>query len=478
MEEERNPSPRHRPASPHSAVKQLVDRQEAYIGQLEREAAFCRDQLGQVLSQVREVLVAQGGQGEEAREELLTRLRGLELEVKSSEEARRREEEVRRREEEARQLREQSKTSSVPVSESPLVVELRGEVERLRTKEAEAADQVAKSVAVAEQLGAAKTEAEFEGTQLKAQVERQQGRIRGLIEEQCGKVEEERQAMERRWKEQVEVCRRETVTAREEAARGGREVDRLGRVEADLRAVAEERERVVARLREELERRLGELQREVVEATAARQAAEREANSGKLRGEKESAEARLEREGLVAEVESVRGRLRAAEETVVAGRKEQVMLVERLAGLEAEVAGEKRRRETAERSRKEEVAALREAKEEEVERLRREGSSRDKRRQRDCEQLEALVKRQSKITGELREQCGAVTARLETSLGEWRGEREELRWKLQQTRAREGELVQQVMIGLSYLPTHILGGDAGTTKPGTRQAAPEAAQPD
>ena len=114
--------------------------------------------------------------------------------------------------------------------------------------------QVARSVGVAEQLGAAKAEAEFEAGQLRSQVkswsvgqkeilpigrsvresgnqskaefqcvsqlikekakrteegnvqvyqgdhqvERQQGRIRGLIEEQCAKVEEERAGMERR----------------------------------------------------------------------------------------------------------------------------------------------------------------------------------------------------------------------------------------------------------------------------------------
>ena len=38
-------------------------------------------------------------------------------------------------------------------------------------------------------------------------MERQQGRIRGLIEEQCAKVEEERARMERRWRDQVEALR-------------------------------------------------------------------------------------------------------------------------------------------------------------------------------------------------------------------------------------------------------------------------------
>ena len=45
---------------------------------------------------------------------------------------------------------------------------------------------------VAEQIRQQKTEAEFEIGQLSSQVERQQVRIRSLIEEQVCKVEEER----------------------------------------------------------------------------------------------------------------------------------------------------------------------------------------------------------------------------------------------------------------------------------------------
>ena len=69
---------------------------------------------------------------------------------------------------------------------------MKNEVEVLKAREAEAAEQVQKSVKVAEQIRQQKTEAEFEIGQLSSQVERQQARIRTLIEDQVTKVEEER----------------------------------------------------------------------------------------------------------------------------------------------------------------------------------------------------------------------------------------------------------------------------------------------
>ena len=303
---------------------------------------------------------------------------------------------------------------------------------------------MARSVGVAEQLGAAKAEAEFEAAQLRSQVERQQGRIRGLIEEQCSKVEEERAGMERRWREQVEAGRREAASLREEASRASRELERLVRAEVDLKKVAEDRERTLAKVRAEMEKKAGELQLEIVQATGARQTAERDANAIRLRGERELAEIALEKESLQAEVESVRGRLRGTEEALVNARKEQVELVERVAGLEVELAGEKRRREGLERRRGEEVAEAREVRDAEAERCRREAATREKRQKRDQEQLEGMIRRQSRVIGELRAQCEAVTARFEASHGDWKMERERLASEVRSLRSRESLLAEEV----------------------------------
>ena len=243
---------------------------------------------------------------------------------------------------------------------------------------------------------------------------------------------------------QVEAGRREAASLREEASRSGRELERLARAEVDLKQVAEERERTLAKVRGEMEKKAGELQLEIVQATGARQTAERDANSLRLRGERELAEIALEKESLQAEVESVRGRLRGTEEALVNARKEQVVLVERVAGLEVELAGEKRRREGLERRRGEEVAEDREVRDAEAERSRRETATREKRQKRDQEQLEGMIRRQSRVIGELRAQCEAVTARFEASHGDWKTERERLASEVRNLRSRESLLAQEV----------------------------------
>ena len=144
-----------------------MQRQELYIGQLERELAFCRsvlifvcvlifmfvlvfisclhhihphpdktrEQLGKVLT-----LVSVSGQEEGEAQLLLKRLQAVEEEVRGGEEKK---EEGAKREEENRQLREQLKAvAASPVGESELVADLRAEVANLKAKEAEAAEQV------------------------------------------------------------------------------------------------------------------------------------------------------------------------------------------------------------------------------------------------------------------------------------------------------------------------------------------------
>ena len=126
---------------------------------------------------------------------------------------------------------------------------LRAEAEEVARREGEAAEQVTSSVQVAEALRMEKAELEYEvgGTeyylqvwnqasklrrvfcdaffnslfqaiQAKAAIERQQAKIRTLIEEQADRVEVERVAIEKRAGEQVRAAREEAARQAEEAA--------------------------------------------------------------------------------------------------------------------------------------------------------------------------------------------------------------------------------------------------------------------
>ena len=71
-----------------SAVKELIQRLETYIEQLEKEASFCRDQLSNILLQVKQVLVANSNEASEdkaKKEEMMNMLKHLEAEMKSGE---------------------------------------------------------------------------------------------------------------------------------------------------------------------------------------------------------------------------------------------------------------------------------------------------------------------------------------------------------------------------------------------------------
>ena len=244
---------------------------------------------------------------------------------------------------------------------------------------------------------------------------------------QVSKVEEERVAIERRYKEVVEQGRAEVTRLQQEAARTAASLDKASRCEAEARAQLEDKERLLARLREELDRRVGDLQLEVVEVTAAKQQLEREVNTVRLRLEREKSDGGMEAERLQAEVGAVRARLRAAEDSLVEQRGQNMQLVEAAAALETDLINEKHRREAAEKRKLEEVTRLKTERSEEVEKLRLERISKEKKLRRDNEQLEDLIRRQRGVITELKAQCREVAARFEDSHGGWQQERAGLR---------------------------------------------------
>ncbi len=137
----------------------LLTHQEKYIKQLEREMIFCREQLAFVLSNVKGVL------NNEKKSEVNKATSNVFSAVEETTAA-------------TLKLRKDNTLLSDSLQR------LRIEVEEVRTREEEAAEEVKRSVQVAEQLRMEKAEMDYEIGQLKIQVDRQQQRIRTLIEEQ------------------------------------------------------------------------------------------------------------------------------------------------------------------------------------------------------------------------------------------------------------------------------------------------------
>ena len=173
-----------------------------------------------------------------------------------------------------------------------------------------------------------------------------------------------------------------------------------------------------------MDKRIGELQIESVEIIGAKQTAERETSSLKLRMEREQTEYKMEIERLQSEIASVRSRLKFAEDAVVAGRKQNLQLVEAVASLETDVVNEKHRRETAEKRRAEEIAKERQDKNDQVDQIRNEQETKEKRLRKENDKLQDLIKRQRTIIAELKSQCLDVTSKFEESYNSWKKEKD------------------------------------------------------
>merc|ERR1711915_177115 len=233
------------------AVRELLQRQELYIEQLEKENAFCNDQLSKILLQVKQVLVANSNEAAEEKskkDELIELLKHLDTTMKTRDNVQIENMKFQEENTVLRQKISETKESSQDQDNERCISELRKEVEFLKARESEAAEQVQKSVKIAEQIKQQKSEAEFEIEQLSGQVERQQGKIRSLIEEQVNKVEEERLHIERRYKEQTEALKRELQSSLEETGRLTAISEKLVRSENELKRQIEEKEKTVTQV--------------------------------------------------------------------------------------------------------------------------------------------------------------------------------------------------------------------------------------
>ena len=441
-----NQSPR--AASPSQlspAVRDLIHRQEIYIEQLEKEAAFCKEQLATILTQVKDVLISNGNEDKLKKQEMFNLIKTIETDVKSVDKSN------NKYQEENNMLKQKLDKCEDDV----FVRKLKNEVEMLRVREAEAAEQVQRSLKVAEQIRQQKSEAEFEVGQLSGQVERQQHKIRSLIEEQVSKVNEERTAIERRYKEVVETTKDELQKSQQENVKLIGMLDKASRSENDAKRHLEEREKQLSKIREDTDRRVGELQLEIVDVTANKQSLERDLNMLKLKIEKEKSDNSMEIERLQSEIGAVRGRIKFAEESLVEQRGQNLQMVETVASLETDLISEKHRRENAEKRKIEEISKVKQEKNEEIEKLRLEKITKEKKLKRDNEQLEDCIRRQRGIIGQLKSQCQEVTGKFEDSYNDWLKEKHSMRSEMSDLRDSVSDLGGQVRMLESQNVEHI-----------------------
>ena len=405
----------------------LVQKQEKYIGQLEKETTFCREQLEFVLQNVKDVLnektaLKKSEEVNTAISNIFGTIQGWQNNIGHPG--------ALDNDLISRQI--QTIGGGGKVAESLLTKRLkhsndiltnalknmRTEFEEVKNREAEAAEQVKRSLQVAEQLRMEKSEVEYELDQMKLQIDRQQGRIRALIEEQVTKTEEERAMVEKRCHEQIQSVKDDASKHIEEIARLSTQVEHLRRMESELNRQLQDRENIADELRQEMEKRVGQLQLEAVRAKAARQDLEQNKDALKLDLDHARHELRAQETRKEVETKSVRSNLAKVEQMLMESKSEAIELAEEKAALERELNLLKMRRE---------VKKSNIVKTEDEAIIKKLSNTSDLQ----VTKLEEMIRRQSHIIGELNHQCTLVTDKLEETVKIYDEEKRSLLLKVQ-----------------------------------------------
>lgn len=345
-------------------MKALVEKQESYVMQLEAEIKFCRDQLAKTIGQMRETTASMNIEEDSDRVKLLlAENANLKKRLESN--------------------NEKVKHDNAWLNHA--LVQIQGEMAELQRREAEAVDQVKRSVGIAEQVRMEKAQLEMEVGQAKLQVERQQERIRGLIEEQVAKVEETRHLTEHRCHEDLVVLQRQVDGQSGQVGHLTVELEQSRRQEAELRGQLKDRQSLVEQVQEEAEKRLGSVHLEMVGLRNAR--TQLEHDLGCLRIDLDHARQELDAEASrnKAEVSSLKSRLQRSEEMLSNSREEAVRLSEAKSALEREC---NLLRHNSNSSSKNMVAN-------------------------ECLKLRQVVQKQRQVIGQLKKQCGLMCDKLE-----------------------------------------------------------------
>ena len=279
-------------------LRELVCHQEDYIKQLEDELSFCRHQLNDLLVKVRQSTL---NQSQESWQDTISKLKSENESLKKSVDACK---------------CENLKRDNVWLVNA--VQGLKDETMELQRRETEAVEQVRQSVHMAEQISLEKTQLEMELGQAKQHQERQQERIKSLLEDHLDKLEETRRVAEEKGQEELATVRQQADEHANQLVQLSSELERSHRKEQDLRRQLNEQKTLSDRLQEESDARLGQLQLEMVQLRSTNNnldhqlgclkvdyehcSSDLEAHQVRMKNEVESFKVRLQRtEGLLDE---------------------------------------------------------------------------------------------------------------------------------------------------------------------------------
>lgn len=373
----------------------FIERQEDYIGQLERESQYCRDELINLLSKVREVVAEnealhsrnqvalpkcvlqdhkdrcgvvnhecrkqdENGHVEgtlECKREKLLEGPSIMFESRISE----LEAQLTQAKLELRKAQEENQANLKRLSESGSSesnAELRAELDKAlrakyeaemkledsqkllsvaRDKETEATQRARRSMDDRQEIEFERNQSEMEIRRLKDELERQHEKLREAAQDANRRITEERQQVERRYNQQIEQLTTDIATHWETTNKSQLESEKQRREINELRRELSQKQTAMDNLKKELQNKISTLQSDLNQTLSEKDAAEQEVLTGKLAAERSDRQARQEQSRLQAEINSYKQRLERADADLVHCRRENLRLSEQIASLEKEI---------------------------------------------------------------------------------------------------------------------------------------------
>ncbi|XP_029162843.1 serologically defined colon cancer antigen 8 homolog isoform X2 [Nylanderia fulva] len=372
----------------------FIERQEDYIEQLERESQYCRDELINLLSKVREVVAEnealhnrnQTSLSKCALQNHKDHCTGTDQECRKQDasdhhvgnlEGRREkflegpsimfesriselEAQLTQARLELRKVQEENQANLKRMSESSNEgnVELKAELDKAlraryeaemkleelqkllssaRDKETEAMQKAKRTMDDKQQFEFERTQSDMEIRRLKDELERQHEKLREAAQEANRRITEERQQIERRYNQQIEQCTADIASHWETANKSQLESEKQRREINELKRELSQKQTTIDNLKKELQNKISTLQSDLNQALSEKDAAEQEVLTAKLTAERNERQARQEQSRLQTEINSYKQRLERGDADLVHCRRENLRLAEQISSLEKEI---------------------------------------------------------------------------------------------------------------------------------------------
>ncbi|XP_047351264.1 serologically defined colon cancer antigen 8 homolog isoform X3 [Vespa velutina] len=288
------------------------------------------------------------------------------------------------------------------------VEELQKTLSIMRDKEMESTQKAKHSMEIAQQMEFEKNQAETEVRRLKDELDRQHEKLREAAHEASRRITEERQQVERRYSQQVEQLSADIASQWNVANKSQLESEKQQRELLDLKRELSQKQTIIDNLKKDLQNRISSLQSDLNQALTEKDMAEQEVIAAKLAGERNDRQTKQEQSRLQTEINAYKQRMERADADLVHCRRENLRLLEQIALLEKEISINKMM--YPEDSQRKDVSSQENKKEISTLKM-----DMDTKHVATVGDLEDALNKQAKLVSQLTIECQSLTQRLEVN---------------------------------------------------------------